>query len=242
MRAIPPVCARASTMSTPGMMGRAGKWPWKNSSFMLTLLMPTAYSPAQRHRTSLVRSYAAGAVGSTLSQGPSKLARTGDKLKGTPGTYSLTLSTRRKGYLCGIVAMTSLTSIVFGSAAGVSAVASALVTTVSTLARVVHRLPRLQWQTPAQRPQRLETCAADDHDPVACLDQERVPTVVRDGVNDVRLAPPEGPARGVTTGSVCEAATAAIVWTRVLGKRTAVPARGASATISSCRRCYSCCC
>mmetsp|Transcript_4519 Transcript_4519/g.16199 ORF Transcript_4519/g.16199 Transcript_4519/m.16199 type:complete len:204 (-) Transcript_4519:37-648(-) len=203
MRAIPPVCARASTMSTPGMMGRAGKWPWKNSSFMLTLLMPTAYSP---------------------------------------GTYSLTLSTRRKGYLCGIVAMTSLTSIVFGSAAGVSAVASALVTTVSTLARVVHRLPRLQWQTPAQRPQRLETCAADDHDPVACLDQERVPTVVRDGVNDVRLAPPEGPARGVTTGSVCEAATAAIVWTRVLGKRTAVPARGASATISSCRRCYSCCC
>ena len=31
--------ARASSISTPGITGRLGKWPWKNGSLMLTFLM-----------------------------------------------------------------------------------------------------------------------------------------------------------------------------------------------------------
>ena len=36
------VCAIASMISTPGITGSDGKWPWKNGSLMLTFLMPTA--------------------------------------------------------------------------------------------------------------------------------------------------------------------------------------------------------
>jgi hypothetical protein len=35
----PAACANASTISTPGMIGRPGKCPWKKSSFMLTALI-----------------------------------------------------------------------------------------------------------------------------------------------------------------------------------------------------------
>ena len=40
-----PVWARASRMSTPGMMGCPGKWPVKKGSFMVTHLMPVAFTP-----------------------------------------------------------------------------------------------------------------------------------------------------------------------------------------------------
>ena len=38
---IPPTCAIASMMSTPGMIGWPGKWPWKNGSLIVTFLIPT---------------------------------------------------------------------------------------------------------------------------------------------------------------------------------------------------------
>ena len=34
------VWAIASISSTPGMIGSAGKWPWKNHSLIVTVLMP----------------------------------------------------------------------------------------------------------------------------------------------------------------------------------------------------------
>ena len=33
---MPQACAMASMMSTPGMTGRSGKWPWNCGSFMVT--------------------------------------------------------------------------------------------------------------------------------------------------------------------------------------------------------------
>ena len=42
MQIAPAVCAIASMMSTPGMTGCPGKWPWKCGSLMVTFLMPTA--------------------------------------------------------------------------------------------------------------------------------------------------------------------------------------------------------
>ena len=36
-----PVWARASMISTPGITGLPGKWPWKNGSLIVTHLMPT---------------------------------------------------------------------------------------------------------------------------------------------------------------------------------------------------------
>src|SRR5512140_211507 len=42
---IPPVCARASTIRTPGMIGCPGKCPWKNGSLIVTFLMPTILFP-----------------------------------------------------------------------------------------------------------------------------------------------------------------------------------------------------
>ena len=38
---IAPVWAIASTISTPGMTGKCGKWPTKNGSLMVTHLIPT---------------------------------------------------------------------------------------------------------------------------------------------------------------------------------------------------------
>ena len=38
---MPPVCARASIMRTPGMMGFPGKWPGKKGSLKVTFFMPT---------------------------------------------------------------------------------------------------------------------------------------------------------------------------------------------------------
>ncbi|MNJ01956.1 hypothetical protein D3C73_1617480 [compost metagenome] len=35
----PPAWAMASMISTPGMIGWLGKWPWKNGSLMLTFLV-----------------------------------------------------------------------------------------------------------------------------------------------------------------------------------------------------------
>lgn len=40
-----PVCASASSSSTPGMTGCAGKWPLKNSSLRVTHLRPMAHCP-----------------------------------------------------------------------------------------------------------------------------------------------------------------------------------------------------
>ena len=40
-RSAPPAWAMASTMRTPGMMGKPGKWPWKCGSLMVTFLMAT---------------------------------------------------------------------------------------------------------------------------------------------------------------------------------------------------------
>ena len=37
----PAVCAMASTISTPGITGKSGKWPLKNGSLAVTFLMPT---------------------------------------------------------------------------------------------------------------------------------------------------------------------------------------------------------
>src|SRR5258708_32847256 len=50
---IPPICASASTMSTPGMMGRPGKCPWNHGSPIVTHLCPTMRSPGT---TSITRS------------------------------------------------------------------------------------------------------------------------------------------------------------------------------------------
>ena len=36
------VCAIASMIKTPGMIGRPGKWPAKYGSLTVTFLMPTA--------------------------------------------------------------------------------------------------------------------------------------------------------------------------------------------------------
>ena len=41
---MPPICASASRMSTPGMMGRAGKCPWNQGSSMVTHLWPAMRS------------------------------------------------------------------------------------------------------------------------------------------------------------------------------------------------------
>ena len=38
------VCAIASMISTPGMIGFSGKWPWKCGSEAVTHLMPVALS------------------------------------------------------------------------------------------------------------------------------------------------------------------------------------------------------
>ena len=38
---MPPTCAIASMISTPGMIGWPGKWPWKNGSLIVTFLIPT---------------------------------------------------------------------------------------------------------------------------------------------------------------------------------------------------------
>uniref|UniRef100_A0A8R7PI83 Uncharacterized protein n=1 Tax=Triticum urartu TaxID=4572 RepID=A0A8R7PI83_TRIUA len=43
---MPPTWAMASTMRTPGIIGRSGKWPGKKLSFIVTFLIATAYSPA----------------------------------------------------------------------------------------------------------------------------------------------------------------------------------------------------
>ena len=50
---MPPICASASRMSTPGMMGRAGKCPWNQGSPIVTHLWPTMRS---RGTTSVTRS------------------------------------------------------------------------------------------------------------------------------------------------------------------------------------------
>jgi len=41
MSSIPPTCAIASTINTPGITGCPGKCPSKNGSFIVTFLMPT---------------------------------------------------------------------------------------------------------------------------------------------------------------------------------------------------------
>ena len=41
---MPAVCAMASTISTPGITGKSGKWPWKNGSSLVTFLIPTMRS------------------------------------------------------------------------------------------------------------------------------------------------------------------------------------------------------
>ena len=45
----PAVCAMASTISTPGITGKSGKWPWKNGSLSVTFLMPTMRSGFHFH-------------------------------------------------------------------------------------------------------------------------------------------------------------------------------------------------
>ena len=47
---IPAACARASTIRTPGMIGRSGQWPWKNGSLMLTFLIADHASARARAR------------------------------------------------------------------------------------------------------------------------------------------------------------------------------------------------
>ena len=47
----PAACARASTMSTPGMIGCPGQWPRKNGSLTLTFLMATALRPGSSSST-----------------------------------------------------------------------------------------------------------------------------------------------------------------------------------------------
>src|SRR6185436_2016557 len=42
----PPTCAIASMISTAGMIGWPGKWPWKNGSLTVTFLMPSIDSPS----------------------------------------------------------------------------------------------------------------------------------------------------------------------------------------------------
>ena len=50
------VCAMASMISTPGITGSDGKWPWKNGSLMVTFLMPTALLPVNTSSTrSIIR-------------------------------------------------------------------------------------------------------------------------------------------------------------------------------------------
>ena len=41
----PPTCAIASTINTPGMIGRCGKCPGKKLSLMVTFFTPMAYDP-----------------------------------------------------------------------------------------------------------------------------------------------------------------------------------------------------
>ena len=43
---MPPTCAIASMISTPGMIGCPGKCPWKNGSLIVTFLMPDDPLPA----------------------------------------------------------------------------------------------------------------------------------------------------------------------------------------------------
>ena len=44
-KARPPVCAMASKIKTPGIMGSLGKWPKKYGSSMLTFLRAIAFFP-----------------------------------------------------------------------------------------------------------------------------------------------------------------------------------------------------
>mmetsp|Transcript_2281 Transcript_2281/g.5627 ORF Transcript_2281/g.5627 Transcript_2281/m.5627 type:complete len:206 (-) Transcript_2281:52-669(-) len=84
----PPTCAIASTCSTPGMMGRCGKCPVKNCSFIETFFTATACDPL---------------------------------------SISMTLSTRRNGYLCGKIcwiAHASKTGVKFGPAFSIGSPAS----------------------------------------------------------------------------------------------------------------------
>src|SRR6185437_13894404 len=45
INSIPPTCAMASMISTPGMIGCPGKWPWKNGSLIVTFFRPTMRLP-----------------------------------------------------------------------------------------------------------------------------------------------------------------------------------------------------
>ena len=47
---MPPTCAIASRISTAGMIGRPGKWPWKNGSLIVTFLMPSTDRPSSMLR------------------------------------------------------------------------------------------------------------------------------------------------------------------------------------------------
>ena len=53
--AIAPVCAIASTMSTPGITGRSGKWPGNHQSSALTLRRATTRRPGSSSVTSSMR-------------------------------------------------------------------------------------------------------------------------------------------------------------------------------------------
>lgn len=58
-----PTCASASTISTPGMMGFPGKCPWKNGSFTVTFLMPTAFpSPISSTLSTSKNGYRCGMI------------------------------------------------------------------------------------------------------------------------------------------------------------------------------------
>src|SRR5512146_987747 len=48
---IPPVCASASTIRTPGMTGWPGKWPAKNGSLIVTFFSPTIRTPGSYSTT-----------------------------------------------------------------------------------------------------------------------------------------------------------------------------------------------
>ena len=62
-----PVCAIASTISTPGMIGRPGKWPARYHSSGCTRLRATARAPGSSSTTSSMSRKGRGAAGSPRS-------------------------------------------------------------------------------------------------------------------------------------------------------------------------------
>ena len=50
-RSIPPTCAIASMISTPGITGYPGKWPWKNPSLIETFLIALIRWPLSHSST-----------------------------------------------------------------------------------------------------------------------------------------------------------------------------------------------